>query len=73
MADLRDGRLAREPLDVTFGVHRFRVAELPPEGKVEVTWKETIGGFMGEEHAGAFRRLRRYGKDGDLRILSMRG
>jgi hypothetical protein len=73
LAKMRDGRLAREPLDVTFGVHRFQVSELPPGGTVEVTWQETIGGFMGEAHAGAFRRPRRHGRDGDLRILSMRG
>jgi hypothetical protein len=66
-------RLTREPLDMTFGPDRFRVSGLPPEREVEVTWRETISGFMGERDAGAFRRLRRYGPGEDLRLLATYG
>ena len=67
----RDTGLTREAADMTFGPDRFRVSGLPPEREVEVTWQETVSGFMGERDAGAFRRLRRYGPDADLRLLVM--
>ena len=69
---LRDGWLAREPVDTTFGRARFRVAELPPDREVEVTWRATIAEFVGEPHAGLFNGLRQFGPDESLRILSMR-
>jgi hypothetical protein len=62
---------AREPVDITFGKQRSRLAELPPDRLVEVTWRATIAEFIGERHAGLFKGLRRYGPDEDLRILSM--
>jgi hypothetical protein len=71
--DLRDGWPAREPVDVAFGRQRSRVARLPPERPIAVTWRATIAEFIGELHAGVFKGLRRYGPDEDLRILSKRG
>jgi hypothetical protein len=71
--DLRDGGLAREPVDTTFGQERFRIAQLPPDREVRVTWRETIAEFIGEPHASLFKGLRQYGRDEDLRILSSRG
>jgi hypothetical protein len=58
---------------MTFGTPRFRATELPPDRSIEVTWRDTLGGFVGEPWASAFRRLRRYGRDEDLRVLSRRG
>lgn len=69
---LRDGKLAREPVDAAFGQHRSRIAELPPDRLVEVTWRATIAEFIGEPHAGSFKGLRQYGPDDELRILSRR-
>ncbi|MDY3554485.1 hypothetical protein R5W24_003609 [Gemmata sp. JC717] len=69
---LRDGWLAREPVDNTFGRDRFRVAELPPDRMVEVTWRVSITEFVGEPHAERFKGLRRFGPDDSLRILSRR-
>jgi hypothetical protein len=63
-------RLSREPVDMTFGPDRFQVSELALERKLQVTWQETISDFMGERDAGAFRRLRRYAPDEDLRLLA---
>jgi len=71
--DLRNGRVTRDPIDVTFGERRFQITELPPDREVEVSWVETIRNYIGESHTNAFRRLRHYGRDEDLRILSMRG
>jgi hypothetical protein len=70
---LRNGRLTEEPVDVTFGRQRFRLADLPPDYEVEVTWRATIAEFIGEPHAGLFKGLRGYGPDEELRILSLRG
>jgi hypothetical protein len=69
---LRDGWLAREPVDNTFGRARFWVAALPPDRMVEVTWRVSITEFVGEPHAERFKRLRRLGPDDSLRILSRR-
>jgi len=69
---LRNGWLAREPVDNTFGWARFRASEVPPDREVEVTWRVTISEFVGELHAGLFKGLRQYGVDEDLRILSRR-
>lgn len=69
---LRDGWLANEPVDTTFGRDRFRIAELPPDREVEVTWRVSIREFIGELHAERFKRLRQLGPDESLRILSRR-
>jgi hypothetical protein len=70
---VRDARLVREPLDVTTGRQRSRIAELPPGRLVDVTWRATVAEFIGEPYAGSFKGLRRYARDEDLRILSKRG
>lgn len=70
---LRERSLVREPVHMIFGRQRYRVAELPPDAAIDVTWRETIAEFIGEPHASLFRGLRRYGRDEDLRILSRRG
>lgn len=69
----RNGWWVNEPTDVSFGVHRHQLSQLPPERDVCVTWRDTIAGFVGEGYADAFRGLRRYGRDEDLRILMMWG
>jgi hypothetical protein len=70
---LGQGWLTREPVDTTFGRQRFRLAELPPDQLVEVTWRVTLAEFIEEPHSGLFEGLRRYGLDEELRILSRRG
>jgi hypothetical protein len=70
---LHDGRLASAPVDAAFGRQRSRIAALPPDRPVEVTWRATIAELIGEPHAGLFKGLRRYGPDEDLRVLSRRG
>jgi hypothetical protein len=70
---LRGGRPASAPVDTAFGRQRSRIAGLPPDHPVEVTWRATIAELIGEPHAGLFKGLRRYGPDEDLRILSRRG
>ena len=70
---LRDGLQAHEPVNATLGRLRYRIAELPPNRPVEVTWHTTIAEFIGEPHAALFKGLRQYGPDEDLRILSRRG
>jgi hypothetical protein len=40
---------------------------------VWVTWRDTIAGFIGETYTNAFRDLRRYARDEDLRILAVWG
>jgi hypothetical protein len=70
---LRSGQLSCAPVDVTFGAARFRVAILPEDREVKVTWRETIAEFVGEPHARLFKGLRQYGWDDDLRIISKRG
>ena len=62
----------REPVDTAFGQQRSRLAELPPDRAVEVTWRATITESIGQRHAGLFKGLRQYGPDEDLRILSLR-
>jgi hypothetical protein len=70
---LAQGRWTDEPTDLTVGRERFRLAQLPPDREVQVTWRATIGEFVGEPHASIFQGLRQYGRDEDLRILSRRG
>jgi hypothetical protein len=70
---LRRGSLANHPVDISFGQNRARLAELPPDREVPVTWRATISEFIGEPHASLFQGLRQYGPDEDLRILSKRG
>ena len=69
----RNGRLANGPVDVAIGRERFRIASLPPDREVTVTWREDIATFVGEPHLTLFKGLRRYARDEELRILSMRG
>jgi hypothetical protein len=69
---LRNGWRVSEPVDVTFGPHRYWLSELPPEFPFAVTWRETISEFI-RFHADAFKHLQRYGRDCDLRILALRG
>jgi hypothetical protein len=59
--------------DMTFGPDRYHLNQLPPDRDVWVTRRETIAGFIGAPHADEFRGLRRYGRDEDLRVLSMWG
>jgi hypothetical protein len=69
---LGDGWLARESVDNTTGRDRYRVAELPPERMVEVTWRVTITEFVGDPHAERFKGLREFGPVDSLRILCRR-
>jgi len=70
---VRNGWWTTQPVDMTFGPDRYYLSQLPPDREVGVTWRDTIAGFIGESHTAAFRALRRYGRDEDLRILSMWG
>jgi hypothetical protein len=70
---LADARPVREPLDVAFGRERHRIAELPPDELVQVTWRATVAELIGEPYVALFKGLRRYGPDEELRILHKRG
>jgi hypothetical protein len=73
LKSLHAGRLTGKPMEAAFGRQRFRVAGLPSDRPVPVTWRVSITEFIGERHAALFKGLRRYGPDEDLRILSRRG
>jgi hypothetical protein len=70
LAELHAGHLAEEPVDTSFGRYRHEISQLPPERLTKVTWRDSLPAFMRPGVAGAFRRLRTYGPDPDLRIVS---
>jgi hypothetical protein len=36
-----------------------------------VTWRESISDYLGRERADAFRSLRRFGDDAELRVIAV--
>lgn len=69
----RDGQLAAEPIDRTLGRARHEVEAGHPMRAVEVTWRESVAGFLRDWRAEAFRSLRQYGSDDQLRVVSIVG
>ena len=55
------------------GADRFRLSKLPPNAAFDVTCRETIAEYIGGRYAQLFASLRDYGRDEDLRILSICG
>jgi len=74
IADVRRAAmLVGKPVDTAFGRERFRNAQLPMDSEVDVTWIQTIAEFIGTTWVTAFRELRNYGADDQLRVISVRG
>ncbi|MEM1182407.1 MAG: hypothetical protein AAGM22_28935 [Acidobacteriota bacterium] len=73
--DLRErARLWRgAPINGMSGADRFRWSIRPPHAAFNVTWRETIAELIGGRYAQLFTSLRDYGRDEDLRILSVCG
>jgi hypothetical protein len=65
-----DLELVKEPLDRTFGRGRFEIERAAPEARVSVTFRASVSEPLGEPRAAAFRGLRAYGADPELRVLS---
>lgn len=69
----RDGHMASTPIDRTGSRERHEVEASHPLRAFEVTWRETVAGFLGDWRLEAFRSLRRYGSDDELRVVSIVG
>jgi len=63
----RARRPVREPVDAAFGRERHRIAELPPDQPVEVTWRTTIAELIGEPYVVLFKARKR----GGVRLISV--
>lgn len=69
----RDGHLAHAPIDRTNGRARHEVEASHAMRAFEVTWRETVAGVLRDWRVEAFRSLRQYGSDADLRVVSIVG
>ncbi|MDI1451338.1 hypothetical protein [Polyangium sp. 6x1] len=68
---LQEGEIVNEPIDRTHGKHRFEIEALAPEVRIPVTFVASVRGYLGEARTEAFQSLRVYGRDEDLRVVSM--
>jgi hypothetical protein len=64
------GRLSQQSIDRTQGKYRHQLEQLPSDAPVLVTWTTTISDFLHEFRANAFKSLRQYASDEDLRIIT---
>lgn len=67
---LSEGAPAGAAIDRTFGAARHEIDASRPEQPLDVTWSASISEYLGRERADAFRSLRRFGDDADLRVVS---
>lgn len=65
----REGRPAA-PVGRVAGPGRHEVETSHPEAPLTVTWRDTVTGCMTAERTAAFRALRQFGPDPDLRIVA---
>lgn len=70
LSRLREGTIVHAPIDRTRGRDRFALDNAAPETRIPVTFVETVRDYLGPHRTDAFRGLRVYGADDDLRILS---
>jgi hypothetical protein len=68
---MREGCLVSEALDRTFGRGRNEVEGCSGDWLITVTWADSVSGYLGASRANAFRSLRQYGSDRDLRVISL--
>lgn len=68
---LRQSPPALAPLDRTHGQARHEVLASDPHRPLDVTWCESISDYLGRERADAFRSLRRFGGDAELRVIAV--
>lgn len=68
---LREGHLVCDPVDRRFGRGRNELVECPGDWLITVTWADSVSGYLGALRAEAFRSLRKYGSDRDLRVISL--
>jgi hypothetical protein len=64
------GKPVAAPVDRSFGHARNEIEAHHSHHPLEVTWRATIADHLGRERADAFRSLRRFGDDADLRVIS---
>lgn len=69
----RDRHLASTPIDRTTGHARHEVDASHPLRAFEVTWRETVAGFLRDWRVEAFSSPRRYGSDDELRVVTIVG
>ncbi|MEM7034291.1 MAG: hypothetical protein AAF629_32410 [Chloroflexota bacterium] len=55
------------------GSNRYQLSQMYPTSKTLVTWQETIADFVGLPYFNLFTQCQGYGREEELRILSMRG
>jgi len=68
---LREGKITNTPIDRTQGKDRFHMESVAPETRIPVTFVETVSDYLGHSRVEAFRGLRVYGTDAELRVVSM--
>jgi hypothetical protein len=73
MHGLRQGTLASQAIDRTFGKARHEVETAPTSAPLSVTWRDSVSKLLGADRAASFRNLRRYGKDAELRVIALLG
>jgi hypothetical protein len=68
---LREGNITSSSIDRTQGRDRFQIESAAPESRIAVTFVETVRDYLGHHRVEAFRGLRMYGADDELRVISM--
>lgn len=66
---LQEGEIVAAPIDRTHGKARFEIESAAPEVRAAVTFVASVSEYLGR--AEAFRGLRAYGADDELRVVSM--
>jgi hypothetical protein len=69
LEEWRVGDVTDKPVDWTWAGRRHELHTTDPTRPVEVTWLTSVSDVLGESHSAAFRNLRRYGRDDELRII----
>ncbi|MDI1484539.1 hypothetical protein [Polyangium sp. y55x31] len=68
---LQEGEIVAEPIDRTHGKARFEIESAAPEVRAAVTFVASVSEYLRESRTEAFRGLRAYGADDELRVVSM--
>lgn len=68
---LREGGPASEAIPRSHGPGRHEIETSNAERPLDVTWTDTVARCLGPGRADAFRSLRRYGTDAELRVISI--
>ncbi len=68
--ELREGSVTNTSVNWSYGKGYYELRKLSPDETVNVTWTEIISSYLKEWHVQAFRELRKYGSDAELRVIS---